>query len=49
MINKSIKVNQCAYAAPAMTLVTLEAESGMVLCVSSSFEDLPELDPDNEF
>ena len=49
MIKKSIKVNQCSYVAPAVTLVTLEAESGMVLCASSDFEDIPEDDPDTDF
>ena len=49
MIKKSIEVNQGTYSAPVMTLVKLEAESGMVLCTSSGFEDLPEADPDDEF
>lgn len=48
MIKKDIKVSS-AYEAPAMTFVTLEAESGMVLCVSTSFEGMPEEDPDSEF
>ena len=49
MIRKILKVNQCSYSAPVMTLVKLEAESGMVLCASSDFEDVPEVDPDDEF
>ena len=49
MIKKSIEVNQGAYSAPVMTLVKLEAESGMVLCTSSEFEGMPEVDPDDEF
>ena len=49
MIKKSIEVSQRSYQAPAVTLVTLEAESGMVLCASSDFEDVPEVDPDDEF
>ena len=49
MIKKSIEVSQRSYQAPAVTLVTLETESGMVLCTSSDFEDVPEVDPDTEF
>ena len=49
MIKKSIEVSQRSYQAPAVTLVTLEAESGMVLCASSELEGLPEDDPDTDF
>jgi hypothetical protein len=37
------------YKTPVLTVVTLETESGMVLCASSGFEDIPELDSDDEF
>lgn len=37
------------YRTPELTVVTLETESGMVLCTSSDFEDIPELDSDDEF
>ena len=37
------------YRTPVLTIVTLETESGMVLCTSSDFEDVPEVDPDTEF
>ena len=49
MIKKDIKVNQCGYEAPLMAFLTLEAESSLVLCTSSVFEDLPLLGPDDEF
>ena len=37
------------YKTPELTIVALETESGMVLCVSSVFEDLEFIDPDDEF
>ena len=37
------------YKAPELTVTTLETESGMVLCASSDFEDILNLDPDFEF
>lgn len=37
------------YETPVLTVITLEAESGMVLCASSEFEGVPEVDPDDEF
>ena len=37
------------YDTPELTVVALEAESGMVLCASSVFEDLEFVDPDDEF
>ncbi len=45
---KHLEVGQW-YMTPELTVVTLETESGMVLCASSYFEDLPELDPDIDF
>ena len=37
------------YETPELTTVALEAESGMVLCASSVFEDIKEVSPDDEF
>ena len=37
------------YETPVLTVITLEAESGMVLCASSELEGLPEDDPDTDF
>ena len=37
------------YNTPVLTVMTLETESGLVLCASSDFEDIPEDDPDAEF
>lgn len=45
---KHLEVGQW-YKTPELTVVTLETESGMVLCASSGFEDIPELDSDDEF
>ena len=37
------------YKTPVLTVVTLETESGMVLCASTDLEIIPGLDPDLEF
>lgn len=37
------------YKAPELTVTTLEAEAGLVLCASTDFELLPELDSDKDF
>lgn len=37
------------YKSPELTVMSLETESGLVLCASSDLEDIPELFPDSDF
>jgi hypothetical protein len=46
---QGLKIGHGEYKSPELTIMTLETESGMVLCASTDLEIIPGLDPDLEF